>query len=57
MRWIIAALVVALLTLAGCGTTTAGDAGAAGGDLIGTGKTADYRWLSPLPNRGTPEEV
>ena len=42
MRWIIAALVVALLTLAGCGTTTAGDAQAAGGDPIGTGKTADY---------------
>ena len=42
MRWIIAALVVALLTLAGCGTTTADDAGATGGDPIGTGKVADY---------------
>ena len=42
MRWIIAALVVALLTLAGCGTTTADDAGANGGDPIGTGKVADY---------------
>ena len=42
MRWIIAALVVALLTLAGCGTTTASDSRAAGGDPIGTGKTVDY---------------
>lgn len=42
MRWIIAALVVALLTLAGCGSTTASDSRATGGEPIGTGKTADY---------------
>ena len=41
MRWIIAAL-VALLTLAGCSTTTAGNSQAADGDPIGTGKVAAY---------------
>ncbi len=42
MRWIIAALVMGLLTLAGCGTTTASESQAAGGAPIGTGKVADY---------------
>lgn len=41
MRWIITALVIGLLTLAGCGTTTA-NSPAAGGAPIGTGKVADY---------------
>ncbi|GAW49216.1 MULTISPECIES: TlpA family protein disulfide reductase [unclassified Nocardioides] len=41
MRWIISAVVIGLLTLAGCGTTTA-NSPAAGGAPIGTGKVADY---------------
>jgi thiol-disulfide isomerase/thioredoxin len=42
MRWIIPALVVGLLSLAGCGTTTARDSQLTDGGPIGTGKGADY---------------
>ena len=44
MRWIIAALVVGLLTLAGCGTATASNSQTAGGEPIGTGKVAAHEF-------------
>lgn len=41
MRWIVAALVAGLLTLAGCGTTVEDGSSPGGGAPVGTGKVAD----------------